>query len=98
VWPGFGDNSRVVKWIIDRLDGKVDADETPIGRVPRIEDLDLSGLDLDPNTVDHLVHVDVDAWRREIDLIEEHYEFVGERLPAELRDQLRDLEKHLDEV
>ena len=98
VWPGFGDNSRVVKWIIDRLDGKVDADETPIGRVPRTEDLDLSGLDLDPNTVDHLVHVDVEAWRREVDLIEEHYEFVGERLPAELRDQLRDLEKHLDEA
>jgi phosphoenolpyruvate carboxykinase (GTP) len=98
VWPGFGDNSRVVKWIIDRLDGAVDADETPIGRVPRTEDLDLSGLDLDPTTVDRLVHVDVDAWRREVELIEEHYAFVGERLPSELRDQLRDLEKQLDEV
>ena len=97
VWPGFGDNSRVVKWIIDRLDGKVDAEDTPIGRVPLTQDLDLSGLDLDPAVVDHLVHVDVDAWRREVALIEEHYDFVGERLPAELRDQLRDLEKHLDE-
>jgi phosphoenolpyruvate carboxykinase (GTP) len=96
-WPGFGDNSRVVKWIIDRLNGKVDAEDTPIGRVPLTQDLDLSGLDLDPAVVDHLVHVDVDAWRREVALIEEHYDFVGERLPAELRDQLRDLEKHLDD-
>ena len=98
VWPGFGDNSRVVKWIIDRLDGRVEADDTPIGRVPRVEDLDLSGLDLDPATVDHLVHVDVEAWRNEIDLIEGHYDFIGERLPAELRDQLRDLEKNLDDA
>ena len=59
IWPGFGDNSRVVKWIIDRLDGKVDAEDTPIGRVPLTQDLDLSGLDLDPAVVDHLVHVDV---------------------------------------
>ena len=97
LWPGFGDNSRVVKWIIDRLDGNVDAVDTPIGRVPHPEDLDVSGLGLDPGTVERLVTVDVDAWRREVDLIEDHYAFVGERLPAELRDELRDLEKHLDD-
>ena len=66
--------------------------------MPRVEDLDLSGLDLDPATVDHLVHVAVEAWRNEIDLIEGHYDFIGERLPAELRDQLRDLEKNLDDA
>jgi phosphoenolpyruvate carboxykinase (GTP) len=96
LWPGFGDNSRVVKWIIDRLDGNVDAMDTPIGRVPHPEDLDVSGLGLDPATVERLVTFDVDAWRREVDLIEDHYAFVGERLPAELRDELRDLEKNLD--
>ena len=96
MWPGFGDNSRVVKWIIDRLDGNVDAVDTPIGRVPHPEDLDVSGLGLDPATVERLVTFDVDAWRREVDLIEDHYAFVGERLPAELRDELRDLEKNLD--
>ncbi|HET9542364.1 MAG TPA: phosphoenolpyruvate carboxykinase (GTP) [Acidimicrobiales bacterium] len=96
LWPGFGDNSRVVKWIIDRLDGNVDAVDTPIGRVPHPEDLDVSGLGLDPATVERLVTFDVDAWRREVDLIEDHYAFVGERLPAELRDELRDLEKNLD--
>jgi phosphoenolpyruvate carboxykinase (GTP) len=97
MWPGFGDNSRVVKWIIDRLDGKVEATDTAIGRVPHAEDLDVSGLDLDPETVERLVSVDLDAWRDEIGRIEEHYAFVGERLPAELRDQLRDLEKHLSD-
>jgi phosphoenolpyruvate carboxykinase (GTP) len=95
LWPGFGDNSRVVKWIIDRLDGTVDAVETPIGRVPEIEDLDVSGLDLDREAVERLVSVDADAWRDEVGRIEEHYAFVGERLPAELRDQLLELEKSL---
>ena len=98
LWPGFGDNSRVVKWIIDRLEGKVDAVDTPIGRVPHAEDLDVSGLGLDPATVERLLSVDIDAWRREVDLIEDHYANVGERLPAELRDELRDLEKHLDDA
>ena len=97
MWPGFGDNSRVVKWIIDRLEGSVEAVDTPIGRVPHAADLDVSGLGLDPATVERLVDVDLDAWRREVELIEEHYDFVGERLPVELRDQLRDLEKHLDQ-
>jgi phosphoenolpyruvate carboxykinase (GTP) len=98
MWPGFGDNSRVVKWIIDRLDGNVDAVDTAIGRVPKAEDLDVSGLDLDQATVERLVTVDTDLWRDEVARIEDHYAFVGERLPAELRDQLRDLEKHLDDA
>ncbi len=95
LWPGFGENSRVVKWIIDRLDGNVDAVDTPIGRVPEPEDLDVSGLDLDDETVERLVTVDRDQWREELGRIEEHYAFVGERLPSELRDQLRELEKRL---
>jgi phosphoenolpyruvate carboxykinase (GTP) len=98
MWPGFGDNSRVVKWIIDRLEGNVDAVQTPIGKVPNAEDLDVSGLDLTPEAVQRLVAVDNDLWRDEVERIEEHYAFVGDRLPAELRDQLRDLEKHLDDA
>ena len=96
MWPGFGENSRVVKWIIDRLDGNVDAVQTPIGKVPRPEDLDVGGLDLSPEEVQRLVNVDNDLWRDEVARIEAHYEFVGDRLPSELRDQLRDLEKNLD--
>ncbi len=96
LWPGFGDNSRVVKWIIDRLNGDVDAVDTPIGRVPKPEDLDVSGLGLSEATVERLVTVDPDAWRDEVGRIEEHYAFVGERLPSELRDQLLELEKVLN--
>ncbi len=95
LWPGFGENSRVVKWIVDRLEGDVDSTETAIGRVPRAEDLDVSGLDLDRATVERLVTVDRDLWRDEVERIEAHYEFVGDRLPAELRDQLLELEKRL---
>jgi len=97
LWPGFGENSRVVKWIVDRLDGNVDAVETPIGLVPQPDDLDVSGLDLDRATIERLLTVDRDLWRDEVERIEAHYEFVGERLPSELRDQLRSLEKDLDE-
>jgi phosphoenolpyruvate carboxykinase (GTP) len=95
LWPGFGENSRVVKWIVDRLEGDVDATETAIGRVPRAEDLDVSGLDMDRATVERLVTVDRDLWRDEVERIQAHYEFVGDRLPAELRDQLLELEKRL---
>ncbi len=96
LWPGYGENSRVVKWIIQRLEGEVEATETAIGRVPRVEDLDTSGLDLDDAVVERLLTVDADLWRDEVGRIEDHYDFVGERLPAALRDQLRGLEKHLD--
>ena len=98
MWPGFGENCRIVKWIVDRLDGMVDAVDTPIGLVPRAQDLDVSGLDMDPATVERLVTVDDDLWRDEVERIEAHYEFVGDRLPSELRDLLRDLEKHLNEA
>jgi phosphoenolpyruvate carboxykinase (GTP) len=95
IWPGFGDNSRVLKWIVERLDGKADAVDTAIGRVPAEGALDLDGLDLPATHVAKLTQVDEDAWRSEIPLIEEHYAFVGERLPDELKDQLKGLEKRL---
>ena len=95
IWPGFGENSRVLKWIVERLDGEAEAVDTAIGRVPAPGALDLDGLDLPEADVAKLTQVDEDAWRSEIPLIEEHYAFVGERLPDELKDQLQGLEKRL---
>jgi phosphoenolpyruvate carboxykinase (GTP) len=95
LWPGFGDNSRVIKWIIERLDDAAEAVDTPIGRVPTPDALDVTGLDLDAATIERLVSVDVETWREEVPQIEEHYAFIGKALPADLRDELAELEKRL---
>jgi len=95
LWPGFGENSRVLKWVVERLEGTAGAVDTAIGRVPAPGDLDTDGLDLDADTLAALLSVDNDAWRTEIPQIEAHYEGIGERLPDELRDELRELEKRL---
>jgi phosphoenolpyruvate carboxykinase (GTP) len=95
LWPGFGDNSRVLKWVIERVCGEGDASDTPIGRVPTTAGIDTSGLDIDPATTAKLLAVDAEAWRQEIPQIEAHYEHIGDHLPAELRDELRELEKRL---
>jgi phosphoenolpyruvate carboxykinase (GTP) len=91
VWPGFGDNSRVLKWIFQRLEGEIGAAETPIGRLPRPADLDVEGLSLTPEQIDLLLTVDDDVWREEASLIPEAYERFGERLPDELWAQYRAL-------
>jgi phosphoenolpyruvate carboxykinase (GTP) len=91
LWPGFGENSRVLKWIVERLEGKADGVETPIGLVPRPEDLDLAGLDLAPARLDELLGVDAETWRREADLIPAHFDRFGGHLPAELWQEHRDL-------
>jgi phosphoenolpyruvate carboxykinase (GTP) len=95
LWPGFGDNSRVLAWIVGRLDGTADAVDTPIGRVPAPGALDVSGLDLDERTVERLVSVDADSWRQEVPQIEVHYAALGDHVPSELRDELEELEKRL---
>jgi phosphoenolpyruvate carboxykinase (GTP) len=95
LWPGFGDNSRVLKWVFERLDGTADAVDTAIGRVPTPESLDLEGLDLDDATVAELLKVDNEAWRGEIPLYEAHLDSIGERLPSEIRDELTELDKRL---
>ena len=95
LWPGFGENSRVLKWVIERVEGTGARIDTPIGRVPTVDGFDTDGLDIEPATLAKLVTVDAEAWRGEIQLIEGHYEAVGERLPDELRDELRELEKRL---
>ena len=95
LWPGYGENSRVLKWIVERVHGTTIAVDTAIGRIPAANSLDTAGLDLDHGTLTQLLRVDADAWRTEIPLIETHYNFLGERLPVQLTDQLHALEKRL---
>ncbi|WP_337186991.1 phosphoenolpyruvate carboxykinase (GTP) [Phenylobacterium sp.] len=87
VWPGFGDNSRVLKWIVERLDGKADAVDTPIGRVPARASLDVSGLTLTDSQLDLLLTVDPAIWAKEAALIPEFYERFGEQTPKALWDE-----------
>jgi phosphoenolpyruvate carboxykinase (GTP) len=95
LWPGFGENSRVLRWIIERVAGDGAAVETPIGYVPSDDGLDLDGLDVDAATLAKLVHVDPDLWRAELPQIEEHYADIGATVPGALRQQLDALEKRL---
>ncbi|HEY1280490.1 MAG TPA: phosphoenolpyruvate carboxykinase (GTP), partial [Acidimicrobiales bacterium] len=95
LWPGFGENSRVVKWVVERVAGTGAAVDTPIGRVPGPGGIDCSGLDIDEATMQKLAEVDPEGWRHEIPLIETHYQFIGDRLPDELADELKELEKRL---
>lgn len=95
LWPGFGDNSRVIDWIVRRLNGEVDAVDSPIGRLPRAEDLNLDGIEVSQRDLDELFAVDTDSWLREADLTEEFYDTFGDRLPAALRAELEALRYRL---
>ena len=95
LWPGFGDNMRVLNWIIDRCEGNADACETAIGYVPKAEDIDLTDLDMDMDTLKSILKVDKDVWTKEAEEIEEHYKKFGDRLPEELRAQLEALKANL---
>tara|TARA_B100000929_G_scaffold95491_1_gene74912 strand:+ start:18283 stop:20091 length:1809 start_codon:yes stop_codon:yes gene_type:complete len=88
LWPGFGENSRVLKWILDRVDGAAQAVETPLGLVPEIDGIDTSGLDLKVSAMQRLLEVDSDSWCEEVTLIEEHLKTIGDRLPEEMTSQL----------
>jgi phosphoenolpyruvate carboxykinase (GTP) len=95
LWPGFGENSRVLKWVFDRCDGLASAKETPIGRVPGRLDLDLEGLSIPGADLARLLHVDIDAWLEEIPSIREHFARFDGRLPEGLKHELIQLEKRL---
>ncbi|MBW3624827.1 MAG: phosphoenolpyruvate carboxykinase (GTP), partial [Armatimonadetes bacterium] len=97
LWPGFDDNLRVLLWIADRLDGTADARTTPIGHLPRPEDLHLEGLDLSPEALEALFRVDCDAWEEEMEDLGELYEKLGDRLPEELCRLLNSLNERLRE-
>ncbi len=95
IWPGFGDNMRVLMWILARCEDKVDAVETPIGYVPKAEDINIEGLDLTLDTMKDLLSVDRESWLADVENIKEFYAQIGERVPQEMYDQLAKLEANL---
>jgi phosphoenolpyruvate carboxykinase (GTP) len=95
IWPGFGENSRVLAWIVDRLAGKAEARDTAIGRLPADGALDLDGLDISAEQLAELFHIDPVTWSAEADLTQEYYDQFGDRVPAVLREQLAGLRSRL---
>lgn len=96
IWPGFGDNMRVLDWILKRCEETVDADETAIGYVPKPEDINLEGCGVDKETLKGLLNVDTETWKKEAEGIKEFYKKFGDRLPKELNDELAALESRLN--
>ena len=96
IWPGFGDNMRVLMWILDRCEGKADAVETPIGYEPKPEDINIEGLNIDLDTLKGLLDVDKNLWKEDAAGIEEFYQKFGDKLPKELKAELETLKKNLD--
>ena len=94
IWPGFGDNMRVLKWMFERVNGTASAVETPLGLMPAIEDLDWSGLDsMNQQKFDELTNLDADLWLEELELHQELFAKLGDKLPTAfvaLKDQLKD--------
>ncbi|MCD5314572.1 phosphoenolpyruvate carboxykinase (GTP) [Kineosporia babensis] len=95
LWPGFGENSRVLKWVVDRLEGNAAAVETPIGHVPAPGSLDLEGLSLSEAELAQAVHVDAEEWKAEIPLIQEWFDKIGEKTPTSLLTELDGLKARL---
>lgn len=96
IWPGFGDNMRVLDWILKRCEETVDADETAIGYVPKPEDINLEGCSVDEETLKGLLNVDTETWKKEAEGIKEFYKKFGDKLPKELNDELEALESRLN--
>ncbi|RYZ65666.1 MAG: phosphoenolpyruvate carboxykinase (GTP), partial [Proteobacteria bacterium] len=96
LWPGFGDNLRVVSWILDRCDGKAQAQETAIGYLPRPQDIDTKGLDIDAGTMNELLSVKPDAWRKELADIRQYLGEYGDRTPKVMYEELDAVEKRLN--
>jgi phosphoenolpyruvate carboxykinase (GTP) len=95
LWPGYGENSRVLKWIFERCEGKARANDTPIGRIPDPADLDASGLQMPAANLAELLSVDVEGWLDEVPLIKEHFAKFGDHLPKGLKDEVAGLEQRL---
>ncbi len=96
IWPGFGDNMRVLDWILKRCEETVDADETAIGYVPKPEDINLEGCGVDEETLKGLLNVDTETWKKEAEGIKEFYKKFGDKLPKELNEELAALESRLN--
>jgi len=97
LWPGFGENSRVLKWIVERVSGEGKAVKTPIGYMPTPDAIDTEGLDVSKEDMEELLKINKEQWLNEVESIKEHYAKFGEKLPKELKAQLEALEKRLTE-
>ena len=95
MWPGFGDNFRVLEWILKRCEGKADAQDTPIGYIPNPEDINLEGLDIDIDTLKKILYVDKERWTAETEEIANYFKIFGDKLPKELSDELAGLKERL---
>jgi len=95
LWPGYGENSRVLKWVFERIDGKVGAEKTAIGNLPPMDALDLNGLSIDDRDLRELLSLDTSGWREAVPQIREHFGSFGERLPGQLTARLNELEQSL---
>ena len=95
LWPGYGENSRVLKWIFERLNGKADAQKTAIGFLPATDSLDIDGLNIDTADLEAITSLDTDGWREAVPQIREHFAIFGDRLPTKLHDSLNSLESAL---
>jgi phosphoenolpyruvate carboxykinase (GTP) len=96
IWPGFGENSRVLKWVFERCNGSADAIDTPIGKMPTLDGIDFNGLEMNETDKANLLRVDVEGWLQELPGIEEYYDSFGNHLPEELRQQIKALKKRLE--
>ena len=96
IWPGFGENSRVLKWVFERCNGSADAIDTPIGKMPTLDGIDFNGLGMNEADKANLLRVDVEGWLQELPGIEEYYDSFGNHLPEELRQQIKALKKRLE--
>ena len=97
LWPGYGENSRVLKWICERVEGTGKAVKTAIGYLPEKDALDLKGLDVSRTDLDNLLSVDVEGWKRELADIEQFYSTFGDKLPDALKKELEGLKGRLEQ-
>ena len=95
LWPGFGENIRVLKWIIERSAGRIEAKKTPIGMVPYLKDLNMDGLNIKKESLEKLFEVDVDGWRNEAEEIKVFFKKFGLRMPKEMWDELKSMKAKL---
>jgi phosphoenolpyruvate carboxykinase (GTP) len=95
MWPGYGENARVLKWIFERCDGTAKAVDTPIGKLPAEGSIDTDGVKVAPADMKELTSVDKEGWKAEIPMIKEHFASFGAKMPQALKDELAALEKRL---
>jgi phosphoenolpyruvate carboxykinase (GTP) len=98
LWPGFGENSRVIAWVIGKVSGETLGSDSPLGQLPATGELDLSGLDINQETIDQLFDIDPASWSAEIDTIKDFFDEFGDELPAELKTELAELETRIQSV